>query len=61
VGAESEAAAGEVCGFEIGPVADAGGGSVSSYEPLVLDGFAGEGWWLVIFEDDWGVPCEADA
>jgi hypothetical protein len=61
VGAESEAAAGSVCGFEVGPGADAGGGSVGSDEPLVVEGSAGQGWGLVFIQDDWSVPCEADA
>ena len=60
VGAESEAAAAELRGFEAGPGADAGGGSVGSDEPLVVDGFSGEGGRLVFPEDDRGVPGEAD-
>jgi hypothetical protein len=61
VGAEAEAAAAEVGGVEAGPGADAGGGSIGSDEPAVGNGFAGEGGGLVLPENDWGVPGEADA
>ncbi len=61
MGAEAEAAAAESPGFEPGPRANAGGGSVGSDEPTVVDGLSADGGGLIVAEDDRGVPGEADA